>query len=120
MQFISYCFCGCICVVVDFLFFSTLINFKFQYQYANFISYFIATLFSFILNRLFTFEIKNYIIKRLLLFISISIAGYFISTIMLFILKTNMNINIIFLKVLTFPIVVLLQYSLNKKYTFKE
>jgi putative flippase GtrA len=75
---------------------------------------------SFFLNRSYTFKVKDKIFIRMFKFFSVAFVGYISSVALLYILIDVMHMNEIAAKFLTLFFVLLIQYTLNKKITFKE
>lgn len=118
-KFIFYAFFGGMGVLTDLSSYTLLVLISINYQVANAIGYASGTLVSFFLNRKFTFKVKDKIVKRLLSFFGVATLGYVSSAILLYISVENLNINEFVAKILTLFFVLILQYSLNKKITFK-
>ena len=119
-QFAKYCFCGGVGVTIDLSFYFFMIALGVWYQSANFISYFFGTLMSFYLNRRFTFVVYDNTFRRLLIFLTVASLGYLISALLLHLFIIYLNFDLKVSKVITLPIVLLTQFFLNKKVTFKE
>lgn len=90
------------------------------YQYANIVGYLGGSLISFFLNRIITFKAKDKITQRLAMFLGIAAIGFLISTLLLWILIDVVYLDPKFSKLLTLPIVVIIQFSLNRRLTFNE
>lgn len=119
LQIITYAFFGGFGVLSDLLIYWILIINDVNYQFANFYGYLIGTLVSFFLNRQFTFGIKDKIFIRLFKFILVASIGYICSSIILFILIDIFTVDKILSKFITLFFVLILQFTLNKKVTFK-
>lgn len=119
-KFISYSVFGGMGVLTDFLIYSTLIMYGVYYQISNVTGYLSGTIVSFVLNRKFTFQIYDFVIKRFFSFISVALVGYLISSFVLYLLIGIFEINKIISKILTLFIVLIIQFTLNQKITFKE
>jgi len=119
-RFLSYSFFGGAGVLSDVSVYALLINFDVNYQIANAIGYFFGTLLSFFLNRKYTFKIEDNVYKRLMLFFLVAFLGYLSSAILLYVFVVIFSIDVIFSKILTLFFVLLIQFTLNKKITFKE
>ena len=119
-QFVKYAFFGGIGVLADIIIYSLLVYFQFNYQAANASGYLSGTLISFFLNRHYTFNVKDKIYRRLFMFLTIAFIGYISSAILLYVLIEKLFIDMYISKFLTLFFVLLVQYALNKKVTFKS
>ena len=115
-----YIIIGLVCVTLDVIVFYFLNLANLSYIFANFISYSSGTILSFFLNRKFNFKITDKVLKRFLVFFSISLIGLFFSNMLLFIFIEILKINEFHAKSLTLPIIVIIQFTLNKFITFKK
>jgi hypothetical protein len=64
--------------------------------------------------------LKDKILSRILKFFSVAFAGYLVSVLLLYIFIENLMIDEIISKLLTLFFVLIIQFTLNKKFTFKE
>lgn len=119
-QFLRYCFCGGVGLGVDLLIYYFLLFINTNYQIANLCGYLAGTVASFFLNRNITFEIKNRLKTRLIIFFGVACIGYLTSATLLEGLVHIIHIDPKYSKILTLPVIVLLQYYLNKKITFNQ
>ncbi len=119
-KIIKYAFFGGFGVVTDLCMYSVIITLGMNYQLANATGYLAGTLVSFFLNRHFTFKVKDKIIFRMIKFFLVAFTGYLSSAGLLYILIEKMLIGEITAKILTLFFVLILQFTLNKKVTFKE
>lgn len=118
-QFLLYCVCGGSGVTTDYILYHILIKqFEVWYQGANVAGYFAGTLISFVLNRTITFKVHDRPGKRLVFFLGTAAIGYGLSAMLLWILVDNMHVDSSLSKLMTLPMVVLLQFMLNKRITF--
>lgn len=120
MQFLLYSLLGSLGMMLDLVIFYSLVEFGLAYQIANFIGYASGTLLSFGLQRKFTFRIKDRTIFRLILFFIIAGIGYLFSALLLWVFVELNSFDINFSKILTLPIVVFLQYFLNRSISFSN
>jgi len=116
--FIRYAFFGSLGVLSDFILYSFLIIWSVNYQEANAYGYMLGTMISFILNRRYTFKIKDKVLQRLFKFGLVAMTGYLISALFLFLLVSKFDP--IISKLATLIVVVFIQFTLNKKFTFKK
>lgn len=119
-QLILYCICGGLGVLSDMIVFYLAIMFGIGYQWANAGGYLAGTLVSFVLNRKITFAMPDQIIRRLVLFLAVAATGYLASALLLWILVDLTRIDAVYAKVLTLPLVVILQFTLNRWITFRK
>ena len=119
-KLITYAFFGGTGVLSDIGVYSLLITMGFNYQIANASGYLMGTLVSFFLNRHYTFKIKDKVLKRLISFLSVAFIGYFTSALLLYFLVESLTMDAIIAKIATLFFVLILQFSLNKKITFRE
>jgi putative flippase GtrA len=119
-QFLTYCLCGGLGVTFDYFSFYLTLSFGFWYQAANVIGYSAGTLLSFFLNRMITFHVYDKVIKRMLLFFVVALIGFFASAILLWFMVDRMLISAKLAKLLTLPVVVIIQFSINRWITFKD
>lgn len=119
-QFLLYCACGGIGVLSDLSTYYGLLFLSVNYQICNLMGYGVGTLISFFLNRRITFGVKNKLKSRFAMFIAVALLGYVSSAIFLEILVSIISVDPKISKIITLPLILLLQYSLNKKITFKQ
>lgn len=119
MQFFLYCLCGGLGVSTDYLAFYLALGAGVGYQGANALGYLAGTLLSFTLNRLFTFGMRDRVWQRLALFLAVACCGYAASALMLWLLVDLGGLDARLAKLLTLPMVVVLQFLLNRRITFK-
>jgi putative flippase GtrA len=118
MKFFLYCLCGGAGVLTDLIVYYTTLGFDVFYVYANALGYLIGTLVSFILNRKITFGITDKVSLRLALFLCVALAGFSISAMLLWLLVYFFYVTEQIAKLLTLPVVVVVQFFLNKWLTF--
>ncbi len=90
------------------------------YQYANIISVSCGITNNFILNAILNFKVKDKMFIRFLRFYSIGLIGLIISSGLLYFLIDVFRMIEIISKGCTIFVVVILQYNLNKRITFKK
>lgn len=120
MQFILYCLCGGLGVSSDFLVYHLSISSGMWYQAANVLGYLSGTLLSFALNRIITFRQRDRVLQRLALFLGVATVGYTASAILLWLLVEQAGLDKNLAKLLTLPMVVVLQFALNRRFTFQS
>jgi len=119
-KLITYAFFGGMGVLSDVGVYSLFIFAGINYQFANASGYLVGTLLSFFLNRHYTFKVKDKVIQRLLTFLLVAFIGYLSSAFLLYVLVEYLGIDAILAKVLTLFFVLIIQFTLNKKITFKS
>lgn len=120
MQFLLYCVCGGVGVSTDYAVFYLLVTNGTWYQTANALGYLAGTLMSFFLNRIFTFGMRDRVLQRLAMFVLIATLGFTASGLLLWLLVQWMHIDARIAKLITLPVVVVLQFSLNRRITFNN
>ena len=119
MQFLLYCLCGGIGVTTDYLIYYSALTLGLWYQLANVLGYLSGTLVSFFLNRRITFAVHDQLVRRLTIFIGVAAIGFSASALMLWVLVDAMALDAKIAKLLTLPVVVLIQFFMNRRITFK-
>ena len=114
---IRYFFIGILAATVELFTFSLFIK-HINYVITNSIAYGIGVLSSFTLNRLFNFKVKDKTLIRFGRFLIVNICGLFLSNFVLFYFSGVMPY--IELKILSMPIVIFFQFTMNFFWTFKK
>ena len=114
---IRYFFIGILAAIVELFTFSLFIK-HINYVITNSIAYGIGVLSSFTLNRLFNFKVKDKTLIRFGRFLIVNICGLFLSNFVLFYFSGVMPY--IELKILSMPIVIFFQFTMNFFWTFKK
>jgi putative flippase GtrA len=91
-----------------------------RYQTANIFGYMSGTVVSFFLNRKITFDVRDKMVHRLAMFLGIAAIGFSVSALMLWLLVDFISVDAKIAKLFTLPVVVILQFSLNRRITFRE
>jgi len=120
IQFLLYCFCGGIGVTTDYLTFCVAIKFGVWYQAANISGYVAGTLVSFFLNRRITFGVRDQWLRRLSIFLGVAALGYLASALMLWLMVGQFKLDPRIAKLATLPVVVMIQFLLNRRITFNQ
>ena len=118
MQLLLYCICGGIGVTADYFVYYSALTFGVWYQTANIFGYSSGTLVSFFLNRKITFGIRDKLAYRLAMFLGVAVIGFSVSAVMLWFLVDLMLVDARIAKLLTLPVVVIIQFSMNRRITF--
>lgn len=118
MPFLLYCLCGGMGVATDFAVYYVALQLGAWYQGANVLGYASGTLVSFLLNRVVTFGVRDKVVQRLALFFAVAGVGFTASALMLWLLVDVLAMDAAVAKLLTLPVVVLVQFSLNRRITF--
>ena len=114
---IRYFFIGILAATIELFTFSLFIK-HINYVIANSIAYGFGVLSSFTLNRLFNFKVKDKTLIRFGRFLIVNICGLFLSNFVLFYFSGVMPY--IELKILSMPIVIFFQFTMNFFWTFKK
>ncbi|WP_338846370.1 GtrA family protein [Massilia sp. W12] len=117
-QFLLYCICGGSGVVAHYAVY-LLLCLALDKQVANAAGYLAGTLLSFALNRVFTFNLRDRTAQRLAQFLITAGAGYLASALLLGVLVDVLHMDKRFALIPVLPLVVLLQFTLNKRFAFK-
>jgi putative flippase GtrA len=118
MQFLLYCVCGGIGVSTDYAIFYLAVTGGLWYQAANGLGYLSGTLMSFALNRVFTFNLRDRVLQRLGMFLGVAAVGFGASALLLWVLVDGVHLDPRIAKLLTLPVVVAVQFSLNRRFSF--
>ena len=120
MKFFLYCLCGVTGVITDLIVYFISLRLGFFYMYANSLGYLSGTIISFILNRKITFGVSDRVLLRLAIFLCIAIFGFSMSAMMLWFLINFFLVSEQIAKLFTLPVLMALQFFLNKQLTFNE
>lgn len=118
-QFLLYCLCGGMGVSTDYAVFYLSVTAGLWYQGANLLGYLAGTLVSFALNRVFTFGMRDRTMQRLAMFLGVAAVGFAASAALLWLLVQGFHLDARVAKLLTLPMVVVLQFTLNRRLTFQ-
>jgi putative flippase GtrA len=120
-QFLLYCVIGMSGTTLDFSVYSLLLKSRLlDYQAANAIGYASGTLLSFILNARFNFRVSDRIAQRLVCFFGVAVLGWTISAGLLHEFIGNWHCNKYLAKLGTLVVVMLVQYNLNRWFSFRK
>ncbi|MET0319720.1 MAG: GtrA family protein [Duganella sp.] len=117
-QLLLYCLCGGLGVATDYLAFWLAVTAGLWYQGANLLGYLAGTLVSFALNRVVTFGMRDRVAQRLARFVGVAALGFGASALLLWLLVQQLGLDARLAKLLTLPMVVALQFTLNRRLTF--
>lgn len=118
-NFILYGTIGCITTVIDVGIFTLLNHFDAHELIDNTISYQVAMVFSFFLNRRFNFKVKDNMWKRFLSFFLVNLIGYGISQVLVLVFITLIELPKFPGKLLATILAGLAQFFVIKYWTFK-
>jgi putative flippase GtrA len=119
--FIKYSLIGVTGATLDFIIFAILVKYShLYYQYANIISVSIGITNNYLLNAYYNFKLKDKMLLRFIKFYSVGIIGLLLSSALLYVLVNIMFINKMYAKLLTIIVTTLVQYFLNKQFTFRK
>lgn len=85
---------------------------------ANAVSVGVAVVYSFLANSFFNFKVWNRLFLRFLSFSVVSFLGFLASSLMLIVMSGVLGMDEVLVKLLSLPVVLLLQFSLNTRVTF--
>jgi len=119
-QFWIYCVVGSTGVSLDYFIYISVMNIGFSYQLANLFGYLFGTVYSFFLNKYLTFRILDKPAKRMAMFLFIGAIGMTLSSVQLWLFSEMMYIDHAIAKTLTLPLILFVQFTLNRKYTFRS
>jgi putative flippase GtrA len=120
-QFLLYCLIGGSGTAVTCLLYALLVQNGGQtVQVANAIGYSAGTLLSFVLNAWFNFRVSDRIAQRLAAFFGVAFLGWLASAGLLYILVGQWHWNALYAYVVVILAVVLLQYNLNRMFSFRK
>lgn len=106
-------------VLLDYLLFLVLFNyFGMHHQLANAISTTAGITNNFVLNSLFNFRKTDRILVRFLRFYAVGIAGIGLTFLLLAVFSTWLGIDANLVKLASLPVVLLFQYTINKRWSF--
>jgi len=118
---ILYGIIGSFSAIIDFIIFYTLVNILgVFYLVSNIISVSIGIVISFILNKNYNFKVRDRILKRFFIFISIGLSGMLLSSTLLYLFVDILYFDKIISKISSIVLVVSIQFLLNKIITFKK
>lgn len=118
---ILYGIIGCFSSGLDFLVFSLLTYYvNFHYITANCISIIVGITTSFCLNRAYNFRVKDDVLRRFIIFLSVGLCGLGLSNCILWICIEKIMLGELLSKVSSIFIVVFFQFLVNKTITFKK
>lgn len=106
-------------VLLDYLLFLVLFNyFGLHHQLANALSTTAGITNNFVLNSLFNFRKTDRILVRFLRFYAVGIAGIVLTFLLLAVFSTWLGIDANLVKPASLPVVLLFQYTINKRWSF--
>lgn len=119
-EMILYLLIGGSAVVIDALLFLFLYNvLDIAPVYSTIISITVATIYSFILNSRYNFKKEDQKVKRLVLFSFVSGVGMAVSSAIIYIAHEKLGVDANIAKILSLPVIAVLQFILNKLITFR-
>jgi putative flippase GtrA len=120
-QFLLYCVIGSVGSTLDFTIYSQLVHSGWlNYQAANAIGYASGTVLSFVLNAWFNFRITDQLAVRLARFLGVGMLGWLVSAGLLHLLIGVWGLNQYAAKLAALVVIVLLQYNLNRRVSFRK
>jgi putative flippase GtrA len=120
-QFVLYALIGLSGVTLDVVLFMMLFNlFHINEELATFISISAAITNNFLLNTHLNFKVKDKLWYRYARFYLVGLTGILLTDALFFVFVDNLHISANIIKIASLLPVLLLQYSLNKRWSFKE
>lgn len=120
-QMIVYIIIGCTGATLDFIIFSLLIHFDIlHYVVANIVSVSLAITNNFLLNAFFNFKMRDQFWKRFSSFYAIGLFGLVVTSGCLYVFVSLLHFEVHVSKFLIIFVAFLLQYNLNKRFSFKQ
>ncbi|HIF47479.1 MAG TPA: GtrA family protein [Candidatus Thioglobus sp.] len=117
----KYIIVGSICTVLDLLIFLFAVYIlEMNVVISNLISSHAGIALSFILNRNYTFKSNRKIINQLIIFYLVALTGFLFSHVCIVVFVELYQYPAGIIKVLTYPGIFAIQYSLNKYITFRD
>lgn len=117
---ILYGIIGGFCASLDFGVYTLFYYFgALPYLWANVISTHVGIFTSFFLNRSYNFKVKDKTPLRFISFYVVGLTGLGMSSLMLWLMVDKLRLNELVCKLITIIVVALIQFSLNKRITFK-
>lgn len=118
---IKYFFIGVSAAVIDVLIYYFVYNkLQFNATLSTVISVGISTIYGFLMNVRFNFKTQGRVKMRFALYASVSFTGLVASALLLFVFADTLGFNGNIIKILSLPFIFVLQYSLNKIFTFSH
>jgi len=120
-SFIFYACIGVSGVILDYIVYAVLINLlSWNYLTSNIISSSLGITHNFILNAFLNFKVRDDLFRRFFKFYGVGATGIGICLVLLWWQVEILNVPPLIAKFLTIICVVLLQYNLNRKLSFRE
>ena len=118
--FVNYLLIGIIASSIDVILFWLFFDiFQEDVSFANAISVSFSALFSFTVNSLYNFKKSDKVFLRLLSFIMVITVGYFAGLYLILFLINFVGIEAVVSKLISLPVVFLIQYFLNSSISFR-
>ena len=120
-NFILYALIGASGVTLDVVLFMVLFNvFHMHEQLATFISISVAITNNFLLNTYLNFKVKDRLWGRYVRFYFVGLTGILLTDLLFWIFVDSMHMDANIIKIASLVPVLLLQYSLNRRWSFRE
>ena len=117
---LNYFLIGSVCGLIDYLIFLLCFYIGFHAYFSNFMSSLIGLTIAFFLNLKFNYYLNDNIINRLVKFYFVGIVGTLLSSFLIFLFIEYLLFRPELAKLLTFPAIFLIQFSLNNFITFTK
>lgn len=120
-NFILYSIIGLSGVALDYLSYAALLNLLgWNYLTANILSTSLGITNNFVLNAFLNFKVRDRFLRRFLTFYGVGVLGLMVTMILLWCQVEFAGVPPLLAKLLTIVVVVLLQYNMNKRLSFRR
>jgi len=120
-SFIMYITIGVVGLVWEMLLFTVLFgSAHVPYAIANVFAMWVAITHNFLLNAFLNFKKTDRIWSRYITFLSVGAVGIIVSDTILVVAHEMFNLPILYIKLATIPVIAIVQYMVNKKFSFKK
>lgn len=120
-EFLLYACIGVGGVIIDIAVFLVLFNVvKLEKNLATFISLSVAITNNFMWNSFLNFKVSDNLRRRYFRFYAVGITGFLLTALLFFILTDLLGVNANVTKIVSLPPLLILQYSLNRIWSFKK
>lgn len=118
-QFIKFAIVGGSNTLINLIIYNILILFGINYIFSNIVGYFLGMLNGFVWSKNWVFKSKDSTGKLFVKFVGVNLVSLGFSTISLLLLVHNLSLNKSMAQLLTTAFTVIINYILNKIWTFK-
>jgi putative flippase GtrA len=119
LQFVKFAIVGLANTLITFLAYTILVYLQVDYRIANVIGYVLGVINSYRLNKSWVFKVEGSY-NQLLKFIMVNLITLGINTILLYMLVDKYFIDKIFAQIIVIPVTMMVNFVLNKLWTFER